>query len=158
MSPVTAGEVAGPWKSGERETEAAGASWLMVRRVACRAKQVRLRTASPIASIVRNGLISSAETILNKRLDARVARGESLLGVNYHTLAGKARALPIIDAPPDPLVGWPGRMGTASFELPRSGGLGGSTGLPLFNDWVCYRTGDYFFTPSVSTLRQWGGG
>ena len=108
--------------------------------------------------LISNGLISSAETILNRRLDARVARGESLRGGNYHTLAGKAPALPIIDAPPDPLVGWPGRMGTASFELPRSGGLGGSTGLPLFNDWVRYRTGDYFFTPSVSTLRRWGGG
>jgi Dyp-type peroxidase family len=104
-----------------------------------------------------NGLISSAETRLNPPLNARAARGESLNDVKYDELAREARVLPI-DAPPDPLVGLPGRKGTASFELPRSDGLGGSTGLPLFNDWVRYRTGDYFFTPSVSTLRQWGGG
>ena len=104
-----------------------------------------------------NALISSAETKLDRRLNARVARGESLLDVNYHILAREARALPI-DAPSDPLVGLPGRVGTASFELPRSDGRGGSTGLPLFNDWVRFIIGGYFFTPSVSTLRQWGGG
>jgi len=104
-----------------------------------------------------NGLISSAETILDRSLNARAARGENLRDINYDEAVRKARALPI-DAPPDPLVGLRSREGTASFELPRSDGRGGSTGLPLFNDWVCYRTGDYFFTPSVSTLRQWGGG
>ena len=104
-----------------------------------------------------NGLISSAETGLNGQLNERAARGESLLNLNWHTLASDAHVLPI-DAPPDPLIGLPGRVGTASFELPRPGGQGGSTGLPLFNDWVRYRTGDYFFTPSVTTLRQWGDG
>jgi Dyp-type peroxidase family len=104
-----------------------------------------------------NGSISSAETRLNPALNARAARRESLNNVPWIELAREARVLPI-DAPPDPLVGLPGRAGTASFELPRSDGLGGSTGLPLFNNWVRYRTGDYFFTPSVSTLRQWGGG
>jgi Dyp-type peroxidase family len=103
-----------------------------------------------------NGLISSGETRLNPALNARAVRGESLNDVPYIDVAREARVLPI-DAPPDPLVGLPGRAGTASFELPRSDGRGGSTGLPLFNNWVLYRTGDYFFTPSVTTLRQWGG-
>jgi hypothetical protein len=103
-----------------------------------------------------NALISSAETKLDRQLNARVALGESLLGLNYHDLARKARTLPI-DAPSDPLVGLPGRLGTASFELPRSDGRG-STSLPLFNEWVSFIIGGYFFTPSVSTLRQWGGG
>ena len=101
-----------------------------------------------------NGLISSGETRLNAPLNARAARRESLNDVKYDELARKAL---FIDAPPDPLVGLPGRNGTASFELPRPDRLGGSTGLPLFNNWVSYRTGDYFFAPSVSTLRQWGG-
>jgi hypothetical protein len=101
-------------------------------------------------------LISSGETRLNPALNARAVRGESLNDVPYIDVAREARVLPI-DAPPDPLVGLPGRAGTASFELPRSDGRGGSTGLPLFNNWVLYRTGDYFFTPSVTTLRQWGG-
>jgi Dyp-type peroxidase family len=104
-----------------------------------------------------NGLISSAETSLDRSLNARVARGENPRDFNYDEAVRNARALPI-DAPPDPLVGLRSREGTASFELPRSDGRGGSTGLPLFNDWVRYRTGDYFFTPSLSTLRQWGGG
>jgi len=104
-----------------------------------------------------NSLISSAETRLDRPLDDRVDRGESINELNYVLFGRKAHVL-LIDAPPDPLIGLPGRAGTASYEVPRPDGRGGSTGLPLFNDWVRYRTGDYFFTPSVSTLRQWGGG
>jgi Dyp-type peroxidase family len=104
-----------------------------------------------------NGLISSGETRLNPALNARAAQRKSMTNVPYVEVARQARVLPI-DAPPDPIVGLPGRNGTAAFELPRPDGQGGSTGLPLFNEWVRYRTGDYFFTPSLSTLRQWGSG
>jgi Dyp-type peroxidase family len=103
-----------------------------------------------------NAPISSGETRLKRPLDD-LGRNESLNAVNYPSVARRARVLPI-DAPPDPLVGLPGREGGADFEVPRPNGRGGSTGLPLFNNWVRYRTGQYLFAPSISTLRQWAVG
>jgi hypothetical protein len=71
----------------------------------------------------------------------------------------KAAHPEVPDAGADPLIGLPIRRGQGGFEIRRPAPLGGSTAvpLPLRSHWVTYRDGNYFFSPSRSTMEQWFG-
>ena len=61
------------------------------------------------------------------------------------------------EAGPDPVVGLATRRGELGPEILNPRPRGGSTSvpIPLGLHWVTYRDGNYFFVPSLETLRRW---
>ena len=63
----------------------------------------------------------------------------------------------VLEAGPDPVVGLATRRGELGPEIRNPRPRGGSTSvpIPLGLHWVTYRDGNYFFVPSLETLRRW---